>query len=159
MPIQTTLGRRNLNGVLAGQQWLVGLGAGSDTWADPPPAESAAATGLMAPLIYGALGMPQRVTLFPGGDIRIADSDYIQSPEGNQLYFEWRLNAGDLQGKTIREQGLFLAPEVSAANAGRRLLTPDQVDDPGILVILEHLRPAVIRSPGTVRTFQALVEF
>ena len=162
MPVRTSLGRQTINGQLAAQQWLMGIGSGDAGWnAAAPPAESLGATALMAPLIYRLL-TPQRVTQTPlnvAGDIEVAGREYIVTSTGHQLYFELLLRIDDLPGVTVREQGLFLAPTVSEVNQLKRLLTPAQVTDPGMLIVLDHLRPALSRTPATVRRYQALVTF
>lgn len=71
-----------------------------------------------------------------------------------QIYCEFRLRYGEGVFVPIREVGLFVDTKIkSGLPSTQNYFTPDQIDDPGTLVTLEHLDDSETFTPTKTGTF------
>jgi hypothetical protein len=81
-----------------------------------------------------------------------------ETPTRN-LFIRVRYNFSDGSGYTIRELGLFINSETDGElPPGQEYFLPNQVIDPGILLLIEH-EPAMIRTPAVRESFAFVVTF
>ena len=94
------------------------------------------------------------------GEIVVPTGRYTISIEPtNHLFVRVRFDFEDAATNTIREQGLFVGTETNAGlPVGQKFFIPAQIEEPGILLILQHSVP-IVRQPSTRETFEFVVTF
>ncbi len=64
------------------------------------------------------------------------------------LYMQVAYDLTDAPSGTIRQMGIFVGSTVrEGLPPGQRFFTPDEIDDPGLLLAVEILQPAIPRNP------------
>ena len=96
----------------------------------------------------------------PLGEIVVPTGRYtISTAHTNHLFVRVRFDFEDASTSTIREQGLFVGTVTDdTLPVGQKLFIPTQIEDPGILLILQHSVP-IVRQPSTRETFEFVVTF
>ncbi|WP_419247468.1 hypothetical protein ACJZL1_02885 [Wolbachia endosymbiont of Rhagoletis indifferens] len=74
----------------------------------------------------------------------------------NNLYLKFTFDFTDAANQVIRELGVMVGTRVKAP--GQRYFEPQDIEDPGILLVLEHTVP-LIRTAATRETFAFVVTF
>ncbi|WP_341814803.1 MULTISPECIES: hypothetical protein [unclassified Wolbachia] len=74
----------------------------------------------------------------------------------NNLYLKFTFDFTDAANQVIRELGVMVGTRVKAP--GQRYFEPQDIEDPGILLVLEHTVP-LIRTAATRETFSFVVTF
>ena len=96
----------------------------------------------------------------PAGEIVVPTGRYTISIEPtNHLFVRVRFDFEDAATNTIREQGLFVGTGTNEGlPVGQKFFIPAQIEEPGILLILQHSVP-IVRQPSTRETFEFVVTF
>ncbi|WP_341817231.1 hypothetical protein [Wolbachia endosymbiont (group A) of Agelastica alni] len=77
----------------------------------------------------------------------------------NNLYLKFTFDFTDAANQVIRELGVMVGTKVKEElPPGQRYFEPQDIEDPGILLVLEHTVP-LIRSAATRETFAFVVTF
>ncbi|WP_250295878.1 MULTISPECIES: hypothetical protein [unclassified Wolbachia] len=77
----------------------------------------------------------------------------------NNLYLKFTFDFTDAANQVIRELGIMVGTKVKEAlPPGRRYFEPKDIENPGILLVLEHTVP-LIRTAATRETFSFVVTF
>ncbi|WP_425383681.1 hypothetical protein [Wolbachia endosymbiont (group A) of Microdon myrmicae] len=77
----------------------------------------------------------------------------------NNLYLKFTFDFTDAANQVIRELGVMVGTKVKEElPEGQRYFEPKDVENPGILLVLEHTVP-LIRTPATRETFSFVVTF
>ncbi|MFP3016291.1 MAG: hypothetical protein ACEY3H_01655 [Wolbachia sp.] len=77
----------------------------------------------------------------------------------NNLYLKFTFDFTDAANQVIRELGIMVGTKVKEkAPPGQRYFEPQDIEDPGILLVLEHTVP-LIRTAATRETFSFVVTF
>lgn len=72
------------------------------------------------------------------------------------LYMQVAYDLQDAPSGTIRQMGIFVGTRVKAGlPPGQRFFTPDEIEEPGLLLAVEILQPAIPRNPQV----RQMVEF
>ncbi|WP_341811140.1 hypothetical protein [Wolbachia endosymbiont (group A) of Oxytorus armatus] len=77
----------------------------------------------------------------------------------NNLYLKFTFDFTDAANQVIRELGVMVGTKVKEGlPRGQRYFEPQDIEDPGILLVLEHTVP-LIRTSATRETFSFVVTF
>ncbi|UPA54926.1 hypothetical protein MWH06_06730 [Wolbachia pipientis] len=77
----------------------------------------------------------------------------------NNLYLKFTFDFTDAANQVIRELGVMVGTKVKEGlPTGQRYFEPKDIEDPGILLVLEHTVP-LIRTAATRETFSFVVTF
>ncbi|MBC6685711.1 hypothetical protein H9I48_00295 [Wolbachia pipientis] len=77
----------------------------------------------------------------------------------NNLYLKFTFDFTDAANQVIRELGVMVGTKVKEkVPPGQRYFEPQDIEDPGILLVLEHTVP-LIRTAATRETFSFVVTF
>ncbi len=77
----------------------------------------------------------------------------------NNLYLKFTFDFTDAANQVIRELGVMVGTKVKEkVSSGKRYFEPKDVENPGILLVLEHTVP-LIRTSATRETFSFVVTF
>ncbi|WP_264707785.1 MULTISPECIES: hypothetical protein [unclassified Wolbachia] len=77
----------------------------------------------------------------------------------NNLYLKFTFDFTDAANQVIRELGVMVGTKVKEkVSSGQRYFEPKDVENPGILLVLEHTVP-LIRTSATRETFSFVVTF
>ncbi|MDD9335189.1 MAG: hypothetical protein PV347_04025 [Rickettsiaceae bacterium] len=77
----------------------------------------------------------------------------------NNLYLKFTFDFRDAANQVIRELGVMVGTKVKEGlPRGQRYFEPQDIEDPGILLVLEHTVP-LIRTAATRETFSFVVTF
>ena len=127
---------------------------------EEPPAFDPKATGLILPFGYRKAARVLFAFEDPNGIIVAAGKRWSVTEEPTRhVYIEFRLDAEDAVGKTIYQTGLFmnLRPKADVPE-GKLFLLPEEVEDPGILLMGENIRP-FYRYEGVREIFEFVLTF
>jgi hypothetical protein len=167
MAILTQSGRAAMAAAIAALPIHLAWGTGDPAWDSDPQPESTLDTALINEIGRRTLTLWQFVTPDENGAITVNDVDdpaiqqsFAPSPGNaptNHLYLLFNFDFNDAPAATIREIGVFVStvtnPELPP---GTRYFTPDQIDDPGILLALERI-PFFNRQPSVRQTFEQVI--
>ncbi|RDD34336.1 putative phage related protein [Wolbachia endosymbiont of Cylisticus convexus] len=77
----------------------------------------------------------------------------------NNLYLKFNFDFNDAANQVIRELGVMVGTKVvEKLPPGQRYFEPQDIENPGILLVLEHTVP-LIRTAATRETFSFVVTF
>jgi hypothetical protein len=158
MAIKTTTGRAAFARAILLQQGTMFLawGTGDADWDDDIEAYPVAdnMTGLVAEigrrkLTFGCFATPDDT-----GELITPAGNFTESPTPTPyLFTRFSFDMVDAPSATIREVGLYLFCTVTAGlPAGQKYFTPQQLDDPGMLVAVERF-VGFSRTPDAVQSF------
>ena len=81
------------------------------------------------------------------GEVRTTRYRMVSEPTP-YLYMQVAYDLTDAPSGTIRQMGIFVGSTVrEGLPPGQRFFTPDEIDDPGLLLAVEILQPAIPRNP------------
>ncbi|MBP2227544.1 hypothetical protein J2847_000824 [Azospirillum agricola] len=148
-----TVTRKADGAIAAGAQVFIGYHADR-------PAEDPAATALRAEVGRRLVEEVEFVTPDPAGGIVVPTGRYAVSATPTQhLFLRVRFDFTDAATATVREQALFVGTATDPAlPPGQRYFSAAEVEDPGILLLLQHSVP-IVRQPSTRETFEFVVTF
>lgn len=124
------------------------------------PPEDTGRTALLREVGRRVVDEVHFVTPDAQGEIVVPTGRYTISIEPtNHLFVRVRFDFEDAATNTIREQGLFVGTETNEGlPVGQKFFIPAQIEEPGILLILQHSVP-IVRQPSTRETFEFVVTF
>ena len=107
----------------------------------------------MADEVLYCVGDPEGELIAPTGRYKASELPT------NNLYLRFTFDFKDAANNTIRELGVFSNTEISPdIPPGQRYFTLQDITNPGILLLLEHI-PPLIRTPSTRETFAFVITF
>ena len=158
MAVLTVSGRAALAASLKERSIYLAWGSGDPSWDDNPVAEDTSRTGLYAevgrvPALIKGFAVPDSK-----GEIILPSGRFRQVTEpAPHLYLRFSFDFNDSPDATIRELGVFVGTvPVKGLPEGQRYLLLDQVQDPGLLLAVEHI-PAFQRSLATRQMFEFVI--
>jgi hypothetical protein len=160
MAILTQSGRAALAQAVKNQAMHVAWGTGDEAW-DLEPAPEDTTQGTLINEV-GRRVVDEVLFCEPDdeGELEAANGRFtISETPTRNLFVRVQYDFSDASGYTIRELGLFINGETDGElPPGQKYFLPDQVTDPGILLLLEH-EPAMIRTPAVRESFSFVVTF
>lgn len=160
MAILTQAGRIELAKAVKTQSIYLAWGAGEPQWDTSRPAEQSASTALVSTLGYRKAKRILFCEPDPTGEIEVPEGKFKVSTQATpHVYCEFNYDFTDGLAQTIRELGLMIGTTPhSDQPAGKFYLAPNEVADPGVLMLVEH-RPAMYRDQGVRETFEFVLSF
>lgn len=150
MAVLTYSGRTKLAEYILSRPVHLAIGRGSADWGDVPAAVEYEATGLIDEIGRKALTRAFFVAEAEDGEIDMPGGrryTYSAVPT-RQIYFYFLFNYGEGVADSIREVGIFLDTKLKdGLPETQTFFTPDQIEDPGTLLVLEHLDTADTFTP------------
>lgn len=111
-----------------------------------------ASVGFVEPDDEGDIVIP--VATGAGGEVQEARYKPVTGPSP-YLYVRTNYNFGDASNAVIREIGVFMDTRLKDdLPAGQRYFTPDDLENPGLLVAAQIISPAINRSPSVRQTIE-----
>lgn len=158
MAILTTSGRRAAASGILNETFYLAWGTGDPAWDETPASEPANATELIAEVGRRRVSQKSFCEPDPDGPIEQPDGHYRLSVEPtNQIYLRFTFDYGDASAETLREAGVFLGGStLDTLPPEQAYFTPDQVIDPGLLLILERFTK-IIRDPANREQFEYIL--
>ena len=113
--------------------------------------------GFVTPDDAGSVIIP--TGLLPDGTVQYARYSHADTPTA-YLYVRCNFDNADAANATIREMALFGGTVVKPdLPAGQRYFTPDELDNAGMLIAAEIVRPSYPRSPSVRETYEFVLPF
>lgn len=139
---------------------FVAWGTGSDSWDNEDERESRQATALISEIGRVKAKSVGFCTPDPAGEIVMQNNRYTISPTPTpNLYIKSEFDFNDGLGQTIRELGVFVNTTIKKGlPKGQRYFTPDDLEDAGILLALDHIT-AMQRGVGARVSFDFVITF
>ena len=124
------------------------------------PPEDVEATALIDEIARRAVDEVYFVEPDPDGEISLSTGRYRTSTTPTpHLFIRTKFDFTDAVGATIREQAVFVGTQTDQnLPAGQRYFTPDQLTDPGVLLLIENT-PPIVRQASTRETFEFVLTF
>ena len=162
MALLTIAGRSRLAQAVADQAETIylALGAGDPDWDVTPVEPSVNETALVAEIGRRLLTNFWFVVPDQEGDLVTPSGTYSVSVDPTPyLLLRFVFDLTDSPGATIRELGMIVGGTVVAGlPAGQQYFAPSEVDDPGVLLGVEHVT-AFTRSMDVRQIFQYVLPF
>ncbi|NUZ11747.1 hypothetical protein HUZ36_13250 [Pseudoalteromonas sp. McH1-7] len=160
MATLTQQGRKALARLLSQQAIHLAWGKGDPSWDDtlsPTPTNTTQLTSLIG---YRKAKQIRFCEPDEQGEIQVPSGKFSLTDTPSQhLYCQFTYDFEDGLGEHIRELGLMLGTTAKAnVPAGKYYLAPDEVAQPGELILLEH-RTALFRDQGVRETFEFVISF
>lgn len=160
MAILTNSGRIAMAQSVKAQAIHLAWGSGSATWDTVPQAENITDTALVNEIgrrkvAYVAFCEPDAA-----GEIIVPTGRFKETATPTKhLYMRFAFDYTDAPAATIRELGVFVGTQVSAAlPVGQMYFVPSEVTNAGLLLLLEHVQK-FDRSASVRQTFEFVVTF
>ncbi len=124
------------------------------------PVENPNASGLLAEVGRRIVDEVEFVRPDAAGAIVVPTGRYaVSATPTNHLFVRVRFDFTDASTATIREQALIMGTVTDPTlPPGQQFFLPADLDDPGILLMLQHSVP-IVRQPSTRETFEFVVTF
>lgn len=161
MAILTNSGRAAAAAAIKSQPLHMAWGSGEESWDITPVSESAEATALVNEVgrrrvtqAQFCLPDPQGALVVPTGRFTVSDvpTKYI--------YMRFSFDFTDAAASVIREVAVFSGctakPEVPES---QDYIIPSEIDNPGLLLVLENLSEKMIRSAAVRQQFEFVIQF
>ena len=142
MAILTFSGRAAIIQYLQSCPLYLAIGSGDPDWGSVPDPPDYEATGLINEVGRKKLTQAFFVNEDDNGEIQMPGGRcYSQSPAPTRhLFVRFLFNYGEGVNTLIREVGIFIHTKVKAGlPATQTFFTPDQLADPGTLLLLENI--------------------
>jgi hypothetical protein len=160
MAILTQSGRAAMAQAVKNQTMHVAWGTGDEAWDSEAVPEDTVQEALLNEV--GRRIVDEVFFCVPDdqGELEAANGRFSLSDEPTRnLFIRVRYDFADAAGHTIRELGLFINGKTDDdLPPGQQYFLPQEVTDPGILLLLEH-EPAMIRTPAVRESFSFVVTF
>jgi hypothetical protein len=160
MAILTQSGRAAMAQAVKNQKMHVAWGTGDAEWDLEPIPEDTTQEALLNEIGRRIVDEVFFCTPDDQGELEAANGRFtLSETQKRNLFIRVRYNFSDASGYTIRELGLFINGETDGElPIGQEYFLPNQVTDPGILLLIEH-EPAMIRTPAVRESFSFVVTF
>lgn len=160
MAILTDSGRAAVAQSIKDRPIHLAWGSGSADWDVSQPAESIATSALLAEVGRRKVTQSLFCAPDPMGEIVVTEGRFTVSQTPTKyLYLRFAFDFLDAQDATIRELGVFIGSQAkSTTPAGQDYLLPEDVEDPGQLLVLEYIQK-LQRSPQIRQQFEFVVQF
>lgn len=160
MAILVNSGRAAAAAAVKAQPIHMAWGSGDPSWDDVPIPESASAVALLNEL--GRRRASQVLFCLPddNGELVVPTGRFSVSTEPTKyLYMRFAFDFTDAEAATIRETAIFLGtvPE-DTVPSGQEYLIPSEVEDPGLMLALEHI-DKLVRSSSIRQQFEFVIQF
>ncbi len=160
MAILTNSGRAAAAMAVKAQPIHMAWGGGDPAWDDVPVPEPATATALLNE--YGRRRATQVLYCLPDaqGELVVPTGRFTASATPTKyLYMRFAFDFTDAQASTIRELAVFIGTIANvSAPSGQDYLVPSEVQDPGLMLALEHI-PKLVRSASVRQQFEFVIQF
>lgn len=135
-------------------------GAGSVEWDESRPSESVYALSLLAEVGRRKVTQALYCEPDPAGELIVTEGRFAVSSEPTKyLYLRFAFDFADAGDAIIRELGIFIGTIAKeTVPAGQDYLEPDDVEEPGSLLVLENI-DKLVRSPQVRQQFEFVVQF
>lgn len=155
MGVLVDVGRAALAAVVKERPLYAAWGNGDPSWDTVPAVESMADTALVSELGRVACAKSDYAVPDESGTIIVPTGTFSLSPtRTSYLYLVFNFGFDDAADQDIREAGLYIDTVVSSGlPSGQTYFTPDDIEDPGTLLLLEHF-PVVTRSQTVRQSFE-----
>lgn len=161
MAVLTYLARTAWAKYLLSRPLYLAIGNGKDSWDTKPEEIDYEATALVKEIGRKKLTRSFFVNEDDDGEIEMPGGrrySFSENPT-RHIYLSCMFNYGEGVAEPIREVGVFIDTQVKTGlPSTQSYFTPDQIHDPGSLILLEHLETADIFTPqrkgfyGTILT-------
>lgn len=160
MAILTNSGRVAMAQSVKAQAIHLAWGSGSAVWDTTPVPESIAATALLAEIGRRAATYVQYCEPDEAGAIIVPTGRFTESATPTKhLYMRFAFDFTDAPTATIRELAVFVGTKIVAGlPVGQMYFEPNQVTDPGTLLVIEHIAKFE-RSASMRQTFEFVITF
>lgn len=160
MAILTNSGRVAMAQSVKAQAIHLAWGSGSAAWDTTPVPESISATALLAEIGRRAATYVQYCEPDEAGAIIVPTGRFTESATPTKhLYMRFAFDFTDAPTATIRELAVFVGTEIVAGlPVGQMYFEPNQVTDPGTLLVIEHIAKFE-RSASMRQTFEFVITF
>lgn len=160
MAILTDSGRAAVAQSIKERPIHLAWGSGSADWDVTPPTESIATTALLAEVGRRKVTQSLFCTPDPVGEIVVSEGRFtVSNTPTKYLYLRFAFDFLDAPDETIRELGVFIGTVAkSTTPVGQDYLLPDDIEDPGQLLVLEYIQK-LVRSPQIRQQFEFVVQF
>lgn len=158
MAILTTSGRAAVAASIKNETLYMAWGNGLAAWDTSPDEPGADDADLEAEIGRRLVAIKQYVVSDPDGDIMFpGDDNYSTSAEPTgKLYLKVTFDFSDASDQIIREVGIFQGTVPSAGYEATPYLTPDHVDDKGILMTLDRISK-ITRNVNNREIFEIII--
>jgi hypothetical protein len=160
MAILTQSGRAAMAQAVKNQTMHVAWGTGNVAWDSEPVPEDTTQESLLNEVGRRVIDEVFYCEPDDNGELEASNGRFTvsETPTRN-LFIKVRYDFSDGSEYTIRELGVFINSETDGdLPPGQKYFLPNQVIDPGILLLLEH-EPAMIRSPAVRESFSFVITF
>lgn len=149
MGIITDSGRAAVAEAISLRPLFLAWGTGESNWETNRPAEDELKTALVNEV--GRKALFRSLFVYPDdeGELVVSEeSRYaISATPTKYLYVEFEFDFRDGAGESIREIGVFMGGKLKTGlPPGQSYFTPDQIVDPGTLLMLEHREKTLERT-------------
>lgn len=157
MSILTHSGRVAITKSIANEDIHLAWGSGDSAWDASPQPEPIDATALVTEVGRRKASVVGFCTPNPQGDIVTTNGRFMASIEPTRyLFFRFSFDFAEGADAEIRELGVFVFTKTDPnLPPGQMYFTPDQIVDPGVLLLLERIE-RVPRSPSVRTTYEAV---
>lgn len=161
MSVLVNEGRAAIASAIKQRPMFLAWGEGDESWVEPPPLPTTTATALVKEVGRRAVTRVAFCTPDPDGDIITVTGRYSEtSTPTPHLYLLTKFDFEDASDKTIRELAVFMdTVVVSGLPVGQKYFTPSQIQDDGLLLVVDNLKRFVPRSPASRETFDLVITF
>lgn len=160
MAILTNSGRAAAAMAVKAQPIHMAWGEGNPAWDDTPTPEQATTTALINELGRRRATQVLFCTPDPNGELVVPTGRFAASATPTKyLYMRFAFDFTDAPASTIREIAVFIGSIAKAGvPAGQDYLIPSEVQDPGMMLALEHI-PKLVRSASVRQQFEFVIQF
>lgn len=158
MAVLLTDGRVAMVESLTTRPIYMAWGAGLPLWDTAPEPEPIYVKTLVAEIGRRKLTSWRYCTPDPAGEIAVPEGRFRESTEPtNHLYLRFAFDFADGAGASLREVGVFVGGQTDVnLPPGQLYFTPDQVVDPGRMLLLERI-PKLDRLASVRQTFEFVI--
>lgn len=159
MAILVAAGRATYQAAIKNRPIHLAWGSGDESWGSTPPEETLSSTALLNEVGRREALQVEFVTPDPAGVIEVPEGNFsISSTPTRYLFLDFHFAFADAATTVIREAAVFVdTVRAVGVSPSKAYLLPSEVDNPGRILVLEHLNPAVIRSPAVRERFQYVI--
>lgn len=160
MAVITQSGRAAIAYSVKSQTLHIAWGTGRDEWGNPPPPTDGMTDALVTEIGRRVVDSAVFCTPDEDGEIVVSTGRFTASAvPTNNLFIHVRYDFTDGGTATIKELGLFTGTVIKAGTpVGQKYYLPDDIDDPGILMLYENTVP-LIRTGATRENFSFVATF